>query len=239
MTYHQLTLVNDIDSKITELNQSLQNLYLQRDRLIDRRLSSRYSKNASIPTVATLTQQLRQAWEQVGVKMPEPSVLKILLTKAINRYQELVRLDSSYAHSLSFVLVPPKSVLQSATSHLGFTMNDARIAMPYSSRRWRVILVLGPSFDVVVGEPQVLTGQNLISGLPYDVCRLGIYEVMAAELQGCPIVLSDRWTLLLKGKQPVSGPLCAVRQGDNIMFDIDDSNGLLGDNYLTLAIEAN
>ncbi len=239
MIYQQLAKVNELDTKITSLHKLLYNLYSERATLIGQRSFPVDTQLTQRPSAEHMYQQFKQGWAPTGVELPSFKALKTKLDSAIECYSTLLKVEPAYSNHLNVVLVPPTTQLKQAVfnSNLTFELNDYDLPAWPIVKQWKIIIIVGPAFNVPINGLQAFLASNYFNSQSQDVRGLGMVEIIAAEIQGCQVVLPHQWAVLLKDMPQAGRVICATRQDDTIIFDIDDTDCLLGNNYLTLAVE--
>lgn len=252
MLYQQLIRVNEIDTEIATLHQSLMGLYAERATLVQAGTDqasalplSEKAETANKPTdwnAESSYAALQKAWNIHNVKLPSFKTLRRKLEKACNVAKQLESDSVELRGKLSFVAVPPSHTLEKVLH----TKNQERSVLPAmdadllaglsKTKGWSLLLIMDISLGIqVYGLQAFLASQDYVHD-NYDCRGLGLSELVAAELQGVKAVAEDGWTLLLKDHQPTAPVLCAQYVEGRIMLDTDDADCLLDDNYLQPAI---
>ena len=235
MTYTGLKRVKEIDAHITELHDSLQQLYKERALLVSKKGHTAAGNNSK-----EIYQVLAHIWLAAGLKLPSYSIVRKKLDKILELQQALEQGNRNLAGKTYVVAVPPFSQLEKL---IGFTapkfeFREDVLDKAMKSRVWSFILV----FDLGFAQPVkgarrfIETREHFYN--QYDCARLGVQELIAAEIQGVKVLPKNGWTLLFKDGLDGDEILCAERDGATVFFDIDDTDALLDDNYLIPAARA-
>jgi hypothetical protein len=247
MLLQQLTRVKEIDTQISDLHARLTNLYDERAGLLSfssltPELLEVAATSAAAPTPLTpksLYASLKSNWRMHTIALPAQKTLQTKLQKAILIMDELVADNSQLAGQLTVVVVPPFKLLERPA----LALETLRIVEPNllastkKSQIWSLLVVVqNPDFSTEITNLQSFIGNADYMYKNYDCRGLGVQELLAAELQGVHVTEQGSWTLLLKGVQDDSTVPCATSLDEKVLLDIDDTNGLLGQNYLCPAI---
>jgi hypothetical protein len=249
MLYDQLVHINELDSQIADMHKNLADLYSQRAVLLSNGHAATTAplvkKTSAKRSVALQAKQLYESlagnWAAIGVKLPAYKLLQRKLETTCRLMRKLESSNDSLKGKLVVAAVPPSKTLVAATqtSQTKFVFSDASIEelLP-ESKAWAFVVIMDPDFAVpIYGLTSFLRGDEY--WYEQTDCRaLGVAELIAAELQGVRLADTDSWTVLLRGVEPNQPAVCAIRHDASIIFDLDDTDSLLGANYLHPAIDA-
>lgn len=240
MLYKQLQRINEIDQQIHDMHLRLAEYYRERASLLGESTPPRL-----FPVVATdpqhLYDQLVADWKTYNLQLPTYNSFKKRLQSATEAIDGLVSDNPQLAGNLHLIAVPPQSKLdkllsdRALSNHYLFT-EDFKVAAPKRSAAWKLLLITSPDFSLPVDRLSGNLGADEFHYKQYDCRGLGVRDVIAANLLGYEVATDSNWTLLLDDATSTSHIPCVTKQGDQLIFDIDDASCLLGNNYVQPAI---
>ncbi len=246
MLYQQLSRVNELDNTINDLHQRLADLYAERSQLITGNTSTA-TQPVNLDVTARLDpkavyDRLAEVWKLIdNVKLPSYKSLTKRLEQATAIVDHLQAENPHLTGKLTIVAVPPRKTLAKVLSSPEFerTFEFADKNMLDKSTAWSLVVITALEFSLPVQNLDSFVDGHEFQYKGYDCRGLGINQLVAAELQGVPVVSEGNWTLLLKDSSgPHDGSVpCATIRGQQIVVDMDDADCLLGNNYLQPAIE--
>lgn len=252
MLYKQLQRITEIDKHIHKLHEQLADYYAERARLTDGKSFLTPPPNATVtdvPFVSTtdphqLYEQLHATWLANGIKLPTFKTLQKRLTHAATIIDTLVSGNSQLENNLYVIAVPPTKQFNTLLHDAASLPHDYVFSEDYQQTKlktrsaWTIVVVSGLDFSLPVETLTENLGQNEFTYKNYDCRALGVHEIIAADIQGIDIMIDNNWTLLLKDATDATYVPCVTKQGNTVVFDIDDTRCLLGNNYLQPAIAA-
>ncbi len=237
----KLHRIIELDAAITNMQHHLENLHSERNTILARH-------NITPPpalSTAALYEQLTTAWLPHKITLPTYKSFLPKLKKTQQAIDKLQHDNPLYVGKLAVVAVPPFNQLRGFLgNHLEATdtrfifADNIHSSYIKKSARWSIIVLIDPAFNFKVAGLASFLASNNFSYSGYDCRQLGAQELIASELQGVTAVTDEGWTLLFKDDLEQGQVLCATRRNDTVIFEIDDSDCLLGNNYARPAIKA-
>ena len=254
MLYKQLQRINQLDQQIHDLHLKLSEYYAERARLTegDTPAPEPVVLQSVEPSVVTslipttdpqqLYNQLVTTWQQHSIKLPAFKSLRKRLTKAATIIDTLQAANPQLNGNLSVVAAPPQKqldqLIQSGTVVHKYVFSEDYDFQTTASTTWNIVVVTSLDFSLPIEQISDTLGAAEFEYKSYDCRALGVRELIAADIQGVEIMTDSNWTLLLKDATDSTYVPCVTLQGETVVFDIDDTRCLLGNNYLQPAIEA-
>ena len=247
MLYKQLQRINELDQQIHDMHQKLAEYYRERAELTATQNPQPAKPNnasSQLPSINDSYAQLQNLWQQHGIKVPARASLQKKLTKAHNIMESLLADNPQLAGKLHIVAIPPQTQLEKLLTHPNplasryvFT-EDYHANISLRSSVWSIIVLTGQEFSLPIDTLSDSLGKDELSYKTYDCRALGVRETIAADIQGIPVVTDNNWTLLLKDAKSADYIPCVTKQDNQLVFEIEDARGLLGNNYVQPAVAA-
>ena len=250
--FQDFVRINNIDSQILSLHKHLAQLYEERQGLIEEEAfttgvdspvaiveTSMAHAIVSKDTTRELYDQQLAIWKNYGVSVPTYKTIKPAL-QAAEKIKQTLSEEAGSAGLLHILLVPPKSsVLRALSCPHALKLDMASLAnfLPTSKSKWQVLVMFDPSQQILITDfaSFLENRQYMIDGL--DTRGLDILSLVAASLQNIQLVDQESWTCLLTKKTDASNAPCAILgEDDTIRFNLDDSGGILGQNFFNPAV---
>lgn len=231
MRVADLAQINQLDQTIASMHQQLSDLYQQRLEL----LGNEPQLPSGTQTLAHITQQ----WQQYGITVPASQAFKSKYTRAQALIQQLEGFDERLEDQLHIVVVPPTAKLRTAlasNSRYACLEQELCVNLP-AQRSWGIAVISDISWRVPLnGLDQFVADQGTVwVGEQADAMTLN--TLLSADVQGLQVVQPGANTILLPHAQADDGSvLCASSDNAIISVDVEDTNCLLGANYLHPAI---
>jgi hypothetical protein len=250
MVYHDFLKVNEIDTEIMTLHTKLAALYEERSKLFGapNALHTEIGKSTqTTPQIKTATavteadalyELMKQNWAKYELTVPKYATLQKSLQKALLTLSQLSE-TKAYAEHLYVLLIPPKTLLQKAMSQPNAPKIQPKCVERYltnTKKSWQVAIVFDNKLRVPIDSFHQFfeSGQRYIQG--FDALGLTVHAFVAAYLQGLVLADNNAWTCLLADRTSnVSAP-CAQYFDDTMYITLDDSAGILGQNYFNPTI---
>lgn len=249
MLYKQLQRFNELDKQIHDMHQKLAEYYRERAELTaaDNTAATAATirtKTVHTPSIDELYTNLQQVWQPHGIKLPTRATLQKKLTKARSIMEDLLVDNPQLTGKLHVIAIPPQNQLEKLLTHPNplasryvFT-EDYHANISLRSSVWSIIVITGQEFSLPIDKLSDSLGKDELTYKTYDCRALGVRETIAADIQGIPVVTDNNWTLLLKDAKTADYIPCVTKQENQLVFEIEDARGLLGNNYVQPAIAA-
>ncbi|MGB4759105.1 MAG: hypothetical protein WBP26_03525 [Candidatus Saccharimonadales bacterium] len=251
MVYQDFVRVNKIDTQITQLHNELMVLYSERAQLLGpKNLAPGFLPNLPTQTqneffaaplnrgdsfFKSLYEYSTKDWGKYDIKLPRYKTLQIKFEKADMLIQDLTRKDNTLSRHLQIRLVPPLKTLKKVLTNPAVKKICGNDALPFltkykGSEKWRTVVVFDSSLQ------QRITDFSSFKPRAYgldqsDVMALGVQEIIAVHLQNMTIVNDTSWLILTANKVDDTTIPCVRLKNDALHFSVDDSGGILGENY--------
>lgn len=226
-----ITKVNKIDNAISDMHQQLNKLYEQRQQLLN-----------PISVSIASTSSPSDIWKQLGVTLPATKKFAATVSKAQQLANELASEDSRLKDQLCVVVVPPSKLLDAALSKLEqqgtqrYSCIDQELyRIQPENRDWQVILVARLSWRMPVHGLSRFMTERAYLWAGHNARALGVRELLAADVQGVQVVQPGANTVLIKRLNQGIAP-CITSNNAELRLDTEDSDCLLGENYIQPAI---
>lgn len=250
MLLKHLEQVAEIDDMINQIHEELVDLYRERAHLMG-------TKPGKLPTLpqavarkrsdwtAEQYENLKMAWAQYDISIPAYATLKKRLQKARTVIEKLTKAEPTWKDKLQVVLVPPTSKLQfPVQAELRMKQDwittpdyvDALLHTPKATT-WQVMVVYGANEGLYMGSPEMMLNKKNSKVANYDITKLGVREYAAFSLQNGSSVDTQTWTVLPKQRLSDGKMACVAYIDGQYRFDVDEVNGVFGDNRFRPAIE--
>ncbi len=261
MLVSELKKIIDIDSRITSLHQELAALYSERQKYIKHNSAVtaanipksntiRHPKYPAAPDMSWVSQSynyLEKAWNQYGINIPSSRQLRKGLIKSYEVIADLSDNQPELRGKLGLLLVPPSGVLgqpydnkyrrQQAFINLDDHLNPSLIKR-YQQKKWRLFVIYNDEIPLNLGKAKDILSDKKYAISSHDMRGLGVYEYYAMSLQTPKPMDEHTWTLLLKGSGTLSNTVTSVTFiNGQYRFEIDDTDGVFGDERFRPAIE--
>lgn len=243
MLLQSVSKVSEIDDQISALHEQLRTLYARRAELLTKQPQQNDApkslKHQAAATSALYDDMVEQ-WS-LPATLPE----KTHFDKALRNASEIITVleqgNSQLKGKLHVVPVPPRSVLKellmSAAPQFVIADNVSLDELLPRSRKWQLLVLFDTDLaQEVLKLEQFLATETNFKG--YNVCSMGLAELIVARMLGYEVVRPGQWTLIFESLQADS-VLCATTSiGSNVVnLAYDDSRVLLGDNFVYPAIK--
>ncbi|HVI60582.1 MAG TPA: hypothetical protein VM535_00300 [Candidatus Saccharimonadales bacterium] len=247
MLYKELKRANDLDAAIAGLHEHLADLYKERASLL--RSTSAPTETDAKPAkphkinVEGSYYALRSKWNSLGANFPDLKKIDKKILKALDLQQKLEANNPDLRDKLTIVAVPPFKTLEKilagdSLAAQSFLLDDEIFQNVRKTTSWSLVIMVDATLCLpIYGLKGFLERREFIYD-GHDCRGMGLNELIAAELQGVSVVFEDSWTVLLKGQTKPKDVLCATYENGLIVFSTEDTDCLLGENYLGLTIKA-
>jgi hypothetical protein len=238
MLYKQLQRITELDKQIQDMHIRLAEYYRERASLT---AGTEAPATAKLPEVTpavdpkSIYVQLKAAWPT----LPAYKTLSKRLAEAATTIDKLVTNNHQLANNLTVVAVPPQPQINKIITDSNRYLFTEGYTAPTAKRSWGLIIVTAANFALSVDQLSDSLGKHEFTYKQFDCRALGVREAIAADHQGLEITTDNNWTLLLSDAVDAQHIPCVTKQGDQLIFDIDDARYLLGNNYLQPAIAVN
>ncbi len=252
MLYKELKRANDLDEAIAGLHEHLADLYKERASLLQassdsvKTVGSNASTKAPKPSpidVEGSYYALQARWNDLGANFPSLKKIEKKLQKACELQQQLESDNPDLRGKLTIVAVPPFKSLEkilagNSLPAQSFSLDAELFDNIRKAKSWTLLIAVDAALSLpIYGLKAFLERQEYIYN-GHDCRGMGIQELIAAELQGVESVFENSWTVLLKDQPGAKDVLCATYEDGQIVFSTEDTDCLLGENYLGLMIKA-
>lgn len=260
MVYQDFVRVNKIDAQITQLHNELMMLYNERAVILGpKNLTPSFAPSpttvqtirefASAPLnrgdsfFKSLYEYSSKDWEKYEVKIPRFKSLQAKFEKADMLIQDLSRKEKKLNRHLHIRLVPPLKVLKKALTSpeakkLCGSDALAFLAKYKGSEKWRVIVVFDKSLQQRIPDFASFIANEYDTIDADGTMALGVQEMIAVHMQNMHLVTDNSWVILMANKTSDDTVPCARLKNGKLYFSIDDSGGILGENYFNPTIVA-
>lgn len=234
MRVADLAEINQLDQTIASMHQQLSSLYQQRLELL--------GNEPQLPTGSQTLEHTAQRWQQYGINLPTSQAFKAKYNRAQVLIERLEGFDDRLKDQLHIVVVPPTAKLRAAlASNPRYACLEQELCSGLAAQRsWNFAVISDISWRVpVYGLDHFVAEQGTIwVGEQADAMTLA--TLLSADVQGIQVVQPGANTILLPHTQTDNGGvLCASSDNAVITIDVEDTNCLLGANYLHPTIHIN
>lgn len=261
MLLSQLTEVNEIDNRISQIHGELSQLYLQRSTLLQNVPQMPVTAGqqpapqaAMAPVLGSEANEWAEAqyealvavWRQYGVALPSHRTMKTRLLKAHKTLQDIAQAKPEWQNGMTAVFVP-------ASSALSFPVDGTmRAKQPFITspdytetnlpavtvdKQWRLLLVYKEAEGLYAGSLEMMLDKKEQKVAGHDVTALGLREYLAFSLQQTKPVDVQTWTILPKDRIGNDQVPCVSYTQGQFRFVTDEVNSVFGDNRFRPAIE--
>lgn len=248
MLYKELQVINELDAAIAGLHNDLVRLYQERASILNSPAGASKpaisKKTAAKSTTAEIERNyyiLQAKWAGMGATFPTFKRLEKKLQRAYDLQTQIEQANPAWRGKLNIVAVPPTKILEKilATDPRAqqlFVLDDVALSNLPQRTVWSLTLAVDADQSLPIYGLTSFIERETYRQYCYDCRGMGLMELLAAELQGIQTVFDGSWTVLLRDYKDTGQVLCATYAEGQISFSTEDTNCLLGDNYLGLMV---
>lgn len=243
MLYQQLQRVQELDKQINDLHIKLADIYKERATLTTQDAVAT-PKGHTQPSADDISNQLAATWRAHGITTPKTKQFSKKLQHAASIVESLTADNPQLIDNIQVVAVPPQKQLDTLLTHPNplasryvFT-EDYHQNISLKSSAWNIVVITSPEFALAIDQLDETLGKDTLRYKNHDCRALGVRETIAADISGVNVVTENNWTLLLKDAKNHDFIPCVTSHNNQLVFEIEDARGLLGNNYVQPAVTA-
>lgn len=234
MRVADLAEINQLDQTIANMHQQLSDLYQQRVQLL--------GNEPQLPSGTQTLTHIALQWSQYGITLPTNQAFKAKYTRAQKLITKLEGFDERLKEQLHIIVVPPTTKLRAAlvTNPRYACLEQELCSQLPVSRNWSIAVMSDLSWRIPIYGLDHFVATEGTTWVGEQADAMNLATLLSADVQGLQVVQPGANTILLPHTQAEDGGvLCASSDNAIITIDVEDTDCLLGANYLHPTIQVN